>query len=101
MIVLTQVIYLKHGQEDLFHEFESVALPAIARYQGDLMMRLRPTPEQFIEGSMLPPYELHLVSFPGDTEFNAFLKDEQRQKFLHLKEASIQSSLIYKGVPFP
>lgn len=100
-MVLTQVIYLRPGQEDLFHQFESVALPAITRYQGDLMMRLRPAPEQFIEGSMLPPYEVHLVSFPGEAEFKAFLMDDQRQKFLHLKEESIQSSLIYKGVPFP
>lgn len=101
MIFLTQIIYLHPGEEDVLDEFESIALPAMAKYKGDLLMRLRPSVDQFIEGSMLPPYEVHLVSFPGENELKAFLMDEERQKYLHLKDKAIQSSLIYKGVPFP
>ncbi len=101
MIVLTQVIYLKPGQEDVFNEFESIALPAMEKYQGKLLMRIRPTAEQFIEGSMAPPHEIHLVSFPKEEDLMAFLQDKQRQEYLHLKEQSIETSLIYKGVQFP
>jgi hypothetical protein len=73
----------------------------MARYQGELLMRIRPTADQFIEGTMLPPQEIHLVRFPGEEQLKAFLQDKQRQEYLHLKEQSIETSLIYKGLPFP
>jgi len=101
MIVLTQVIYLKPGQEKIFDEFEAIAIPGIARYGGQLLMRLRPSAVQWIEGSMKPPYEIHLVSFNHEAELNAFLQDEERRRYLHLKEKAIESSIIYKGSPYP
>ena len=34
MIYITQLIYIKEGQEKMFHEFEDVAIPIIAKYNG-------------------------------------------------------------------
>jgi len=78
-----------------------IALPAISRYEGALLMRICPAADQFIEGTMAPPHEIHLVSFPGDDHLKAFLNDKQRQEYLHLKDQSIQASIIFKGVQFP
>jgi len=32
MIYLTQLIYVKEGKEDLFHQFEEIAIPTILKY---------------------------------------------------------------------
>jgi len=97
MIYFTQLIYLKPGGEDAFQEFESLAIPLIPRYNGTLLLRLRPGDEAIIEKNMDAPYEVHLVSFPSDADFQNFMKDPERKKFLHLKENSIESSILIKG----
>jgi len=98
MIYITQLIYIKEGQEDIFNEFESHAIPIISNYNGELTLRIRPEADAFIEiGSIERPYEIHLVSFKTEADFSAFLKDEERNKFLHLKEQSIKVSILIKG----
>ncbi|HEX2536269.1 MAG TPA: DUF1330 domain-containing protein [Chitinophagaceae bacterium] len=97
MIYCTQLIYLRDGQEAVFHQFEAVALPIIARYNGQLLLRLRPGAGALIEGTMEPPYEVHLVAFETEADLARFLQDEERKTFLHLKEQSIQSSVLIKG----
>jgi hypothetical protein len=97
MIYITQLIYIVKGQEKVFDEFENVAIPTISRYNGRLLFRVRPTDNSFIELHMEQPYEIHLVSFETEEDFKHFMSDEERKKFLHLKEASIKSSLLYLG----
>jgi uncharacterized protein (DUF1330 family) len=98
MIYITQLIYIKEGQEKTFHEFENVAIPIIVKYNGRLLLRVRPQEDAFIENSIDKPYEIHLVEFDGEQDFVNFMHDEERKKFLHLKEQSIRSSILYKGV---
>lgn len=97
MLYITQLIYLNEGQEAVFDQFEAVAIPQIAKYKGQLMLRLRPAPEDFIEASVEKPYEIHLVSFPSEADFLAFMHDEERKRFLHLKEQAIRSGFLVKG----
>jgi uncharacterized protein (DUF1330 family) len=97
MIFVTQLIYIKEGQEKVFDEFEEVAMPVISKYNGKLLMRLRPEEKTFIEAHMDKPYEIHLVEFESDNDLENFIRDEERRKFLHLKEQSIQSSVLIKG----
>jgi hypothetical protein len=96
-VFITQLIYIKPGAEKIFDEFEAVAIPLIARYHGKLHMRLRPEAYSFIEVSIERPYEIHLVEFESEEAFQHFMKDETRKQFLHLKEASINASILYKG----
>jgi len=98
MIYITQLIYLREGQEKTFHEFEDVAIPIIAKYNGKLLLRVRPQEDAFIENSIDKPYEIHLVEFGGEQDFINFMHDEERKKFLQLKEQSIELSVLYKGV---
>ena len=98
MISITQLIYIKEGQETLFNQFEDVAIPLIAKYDGKLLLRVRPNKDSFIERWIDEPYEIHLVEFESEEDFKNFMLDEERKKFLHLKEQSIKSSVLYKGV---
>lgn len=97
MIFLTQLIYLKEGQEEVFDQFEAIALPLIAKYNGQLLLRVRPGSEAFIEHHINKPYEIHLVQFDTQADFENFQHDETRKTFLHLKEQSVQSVLLIKG----
>lgn len=97
MIYLTQLICIKEGQENTFHQFEALAIPIISKYNGRLLLRIRPTENEIIEKNIESPYEIHLVEFPNDSDFKSFALDEERKKFLHLKEQSIRSVLLIKG----
>lgn len=96
-ILITQLIYIASGQETVFDEFESVAIPVISKYNGRLLLRVRPTPDNFIEQQIEQPYEIHLAEFATEEDYENFKLDEERQKFLHLKERSIRSVMLIKG----
>ncbi|MBA4053556.1 MAG: DUF1330 domain-containing protein [Marivirga sp.] len=98
MIYFTQLIYIKEGEEDTFHEFEDVALPLLEKYNGSLLLRIRPTESQVIERTVDLPYEIHLVSFTTESDFENFKSDKTRSNFLHLKEKAIKSVLLIKGM---
>lgn len=97
MILITQLIYIIQGQEKTFDEFESIAIPTISKYNGRLLFRVRPTEKSFIERQIENPYEIHLVEFDTQQDFENFMKDEERKKFLHLKEQSIKASILIQG----
>jgi len=97
MIYITQLIYIVPGQETIFNQFEDIAIPIIARYNGRLLLRVRPDDNSFIEHQMEKPYEIHLAEFDTEQDFENFKQDEQRKKFLHLKEQSIKASILIQG----
>lgn len=47
---------------------------------------------------MEKPYEIHLVEFATQQDFENFKGDEQRKRFLYLKEQSIKTSILIQGV---
>ncbi len=98
MIYFTQLIYIKKGQEQVFHEFEDIAIPAIKRYNGRLLLRVRPGDDAFIENNIDKPYEIHLAEFGTEQDFKNFAQDEERNRFLHLKEQSIEASILIQGI---
>jgi uncharacterized protein (DUF1330 family) len=98
MIYVTQLIYINKGQEKVFDEFESVAIPIIAKYNGKLLLRIRPDHNTIVESNTENPYEVHLVEFGSDQDFENFKLDKERSKFIHLKQQAIKSALLIKGV---
>ena len=97
MIYITQLIYLIPGQERIFDEFEGIAIPIISKYNGRLLLRVRTNEKSFIGPQVDKPYEIHLVEFDTEQDFENFKKDEERKKFLHLKEQSIRASVMIQG----
>jgi hypothetical protein len=97
MIYITQLIYVREGQEQVFHQFEDIAIPLIPKYNGKLLLRIRPSQKDIIAHTIDRPYEVHFISFETSQDFENFMKDDDRKKFLHLKEQSITSSLLVRG----
>lgn len=97
MIYLTQLVYVVEGQEDVFHQFEEIAIPTILKYNGRLTLRIRPEKKSIIENNIKIPYEIHLIEFDTEQDFENFKKDEERKKILHLKEKSIKSTILIQG----
>lgn len=97
MIYITQLIFVKDGQEEKFLEFERHAIPLMTQYKGKVIYRLRPTKENFIDANQELPYEIHFISFDSEQDLEAFLNDKRRLEFMHLKEASVRSMLMVKG----
>ena len=98
MVFITQLIYVLDGQQTVFNQFEAIAIPAISKYNGRLLLRVRPNGDSFIETAIDKPYEIHLVQFDSEQDLKNFMLDEDRKKFLHLKEQSIKSVLLIKGI---
>ena len=97
MIFITQLIYIRDGQENIFDQFEAIALPLISKYNGRLLLRVRPREDSYIESNVERPYEIHLVEFDSENDVERFMQDEERKRFLHLKEQSIESVVLIKG----
>jgi uncharacterized protein (DUF1330 family) len=100
MIYITQLIYIIDGQENIFNQFEDIAIPLISKYNGRLLLRVRPNNNSFIEHHIEKPYEIHLVEFYTEQDFESFKQDEERKRFLHLKEKSIKASILIQGTKF-
>ena len=98
MIHITQLIYVKEGKEEIFQKFEEMAIPTIIKYNGRLTLRIRPQENSIIENNIEVPYEIHLVEFNTQEDFDNFKMDEERKRFLHLKEQSIKSAILIQGV---
>lgn len=97
MIYITQLIFVKEGKETIFQEFESFAIPLMKKYGGEMLHRFRPRKEDYIDPMNEMPYEVHILSFDSDKDLSNFMKDEERLQYLHLKEASIEATLLIKG----
>jgi hypothetical protein len=97
MIYITQLIYIVPGQEKIFDQFEDIAIPSILRYNGQLLFRIRPEASSFVELNMERPYEIHFVEFKSEQDFEDFKHDEERKKFLYLKEQSIKAAILFQG----
>jgi hypothetical protein len=97
MIYLTQLIYVKEGEEAVFFEFENIVIPLLWKYNGQLLLRIRPTNSTFVDNSIEPPFEIHLVAFENEEGLEGYTKDEIRQSYLHLKEQSVRSVVLIKG----
>lgn len=97
-MLITQLIYIKPGAEKIFDEFEALAIPIISKYNGKLLLRLRPDKTAVLENNIPEPYEVHIVEFKTEEDFENFLQDKERQQHLSLKEKAIQSSILIKGM---
>jgi len=52
MVYISQLIYIKKGQKELFQQFEKVAIPIISKYNGRLSLGIRPDRKSVIESKI-------------------------------------------------
>ncbi len=98
MIYYTQLIFIKAGQENSFHQFEDQVLPLLLKHHGQLLLRVRPESQAYIGDPSFKPYEIHLVSFDSKKSFEAYANDPDRTKHLSLKNQSIEKVILIEGV---
>jgi hypothetical protein len=97
MLYVTQLIYLHPGKEETFHQFEAAVLPLLKKYEGELLLRLRPGAASVIAGSLEGPYEVHLIRFPNEAALSAYARDDEREQVLSLKNEAVRATLLLKG----
>jgi len=97
MVYLTQLVYVRPGEEETFLQFEDVVLPLLAKYEGELLLRLRPTADSVVEAAIEVPYELHFLRFASEERLAQYGRDPERQRVLDLKDRSLRASLVVQG----
>lgn len=50
-----------------------------------MLLRVRPEENSIIENNIETPYEIHIVQFEKEEDFENLKYDEERKQFLHLK----------------
>ena len=97
MITLTQLVYINPGEEATFEEFERKVLPLIDEHNGRLLLRIRTDAGSLVAGTWEKPDEIHLVEIDAESDFHAYMVDEERRRYLHLREQSIRTTIIIQG----
>ena len=97
MIYYTQLIFIKPGCEQEFHEFEDKVLPLLKEHNGELVYRVRPEKSAFIENSRELPYEIHLVTFGCKADFEGYARDPKRTDFIEMKNKSVEKITLIEG----
>ena len=97
MIYYTQIIFVKEGQEHVFHAFEDAVLPLLERHNGTLIYRVRPPKSAVIATNFNHPYEIHLVSFTDRLSFEDYRDDPERLKHMQLKDESVERVILIEG----
>jgi len=98
MIYYTQFIFVKPGGEEAFHSFEDNVLPLLKEHNGELIYRVRPDKECFIESTRELPYEIHFVAFNSRADFESYKNDPERLAFIGVKNNSVEKVMLIEGV---
>ncbi len=98
MIYITQLVFVKKGKENTFLEFENFAIPLMEKYKGRILYRIRPGKEAYVSATEELPYEIHFISFESEDYLKKFMEDDSRLSYIHLKEESISSTFLVKGM---
>ncbi|GAB3038754.1 DUF1330 domain-containing protein [Spirosoma pulveris] len=97
MLYYTQIVFIKEGQEAVFHAFEDQVLPLLERHKGTLLYRVRPEAASVLTTTLGHPYEIHLVSFQDRTDFESYRDDPERQQHMTLKDKSVERIMLIEG----
>lgn len=97
MLYYTQLVFVKEGQEAIFHAFEDQVLPLLDRHKGTLLYRVRPEAASVLTTTLGHPYEIHLVSFPDRTDFESYRDDPNRLQYMTLKDQSVERIMLVEG----
>ena len=95
MIYLTQLIHVREGREADF-QVRRGRSSSVEPFSSSCSAS-SPRPVSKIAGSGELPYEVHIVRFETEEGLARYSNDEERQRWLHLKDQSVRSALLIKG----
>jgi hypothetical protein len=93
-LMLLVRLFIRPGREIEFREFETQAARIMGDYQGRIEYAIRPT------ASPPPaelPHEIHVVSFPGIAQFEAYRRDPRLIQLASLRESAIARTEVTSG----
>jgi len=85
-------LYVFPGQEDAFERYERLALERVRGHRGKLVARMRCSAEARGDEA---PYEFHLLSFPSEVAFDAFLASGVAHE--SERQTIISKTLVLRG----
>jgi len=97
MTYYTQLIFIKPGCEQEFHAFEDKVLPLLKDHNGELIYRIRPDKNAFIENNSELPYEIHLVTFGSRADFEDYAANPKRLDAMEMKNRSVEKIILIEG----
>jgi uncharacterized protein (DUF1330 family) len=93
-MILLVSLFIHPGQEVAFRQFEGEAARIMARYNGRIQHVIHPTATT----SESPlPYEIHLVTFPSMSQFQAYRNDPDLAQLAPLRQSAITHTEIIFG----
>lgn len=99
-LVITLMVYLKEGKENLFLQYEEEALPFLDKYNGKLEYRIRPHNSCHVIDVNPKPYEIHILSFKKMKDFHNFSKDQDRLLLADMYHESVEVTMMIQGQAF-
>lgn len=88
-ICLEVDLFVIPGREEAFLAYEAFALGLLPEFGGIMHSRIRFGPESHPDQGILP-YERHVVSFPDQNAFDAYLAHPERQSKQTDFEAAVE-----------
>jgi len=88
-------LWLRHDDVAAFESFERAAASVMAKHGGRIAHVVRRADGERGDG----PFEVHVVSFPSWTSFEAYRADEAFKVLLPQRERLIARTEIWRGEP--
>jgi hypothetical protein len=79
---------------EAFEAFERRAVAIMSRYEGRIEKAFRCSEADRAAGD---PFEVHIVSFPNESAFQAYRDDEETRDLASLRAALIERTVIWRG----
>lgn len=93
-IYMTVLIYLKEGQEAVFHEYERQAAKVMARHNGRFEQLIKP---DTVNGDLPLPNEIHILSFATSDGFASYRQDPDSAALAPMRIASVEKAIFLQG----
>ena len=88
-VTLCVLLWPRPGAADALIAYEDQALELVAEHGGQVRARAR---TDGVDGA---PLEIHLISFPSDDAFAAYMNDPRRQAMAEERDRAIERTEVY------
>lgn len=93
-LVLIAALYVHPGREADFQRYEATAARVMQRYGGRIVRVIRTSD---VGRGDAQPFEIHIVTFPGQRELDDYRVDPELARLTELRQTSIARTEIAIG----
>ncbi len=90
-------LWIHPGKEAAFDAFEREAARVMAKYKGRIDSAVRLSPPKDAGPEDATPYELHIISFPGQAAYESYLADPAAQALREKRSQIISRTVLMAG----